>query len=85
MSSSQQHGTKKYCLVQISLLLEVCKTLSNGRSTELVNRTFRPRRPSSAANSVLAADEGLRGRNVLFTNSVLRPLLKVSQTSIYPT
>ena len=34
---------------------------------------------------VLAADEGLRGRNVLFTNSVLRPLLKVSQTSIYPT
>ena len=31
--------------------------------------------------SVLAADEGLRGRNVLFTNSVLRPLLKVSQTS----
>ena len=34
--------------------------------------------------SVLAADEGLRGRNVLFTNSVLRPLLKVSQTSIYP-
>ena len=32
--------------------------------------------------SVLAADEGLRGRNVLSTNSVLRPLLKVSQTSI---
>ena len=32
--------------------------------------------------SVLAADEGLRGRNVLFTNSVLRPLLKVLQTSI---
>ena len=35
--------------------------------------------------SVLAADEGLRGRNVLFINSVLRPLLKVSLTSIYPT
>ena len=32
-------------------------------------------------SSVLAVDEGLRGRNVLFTNSVLRPLLKVSQTS----
>ena len=26
--------------------------------------------------SALAADEGLRGRNVLFINSLLRPLLK---------
>ena len=31
--------------------MEVCETLSNGRSTELVNRTFRPRRPSSAAKT----------------------------------
>ena len=36
---------------------------------------------NSGDKTVLAADEGLRGRNVLFTNSVLRPLLKVSQTS----
>ena len=31
---------------------------------------------------VLAAHEGLRGRNVLFINSLLHPLLKVSLTSI---
>ena len=31
--------------------------------------------------SVLAADEGLRGQNVLFINPLLRPLLKVSLTS----
>ena len=55
-------------------MIEVNETLSNGRSTELINRTFWP-----------AADEGLHGRNVLFINSVLRPLLKVSLTSIYST
>ena len=31
--------------------MEVSETLSNGRSKELINRTFRPRRPSSAART----------------------------------
>ena len=30
----------------------------------------------------MEVSEGLRGRNVLFINSLLRPLLKVSLTSI---
>ena len=33
------------------LSMEVSETLSNGRSKELINRTFRPRRPSSAAKT----------------------------------
>ena len=62
--------------------MEVSETLSNGRSTELINRTFRPRRPSSAAKTEVLCTEGLRGRNVLFINSVLRLLLNISLTSL---
>ena len=36
---------------QVPMILVVSETLSNGRSTELINRTFRPRRPLSAAKT----------------------------------
>ena len=41
--------------------MEVSETLNNGSSKELINRTFRPRRPSSAAKTFsLACTIGIR-------------------------
>ena len=40
------------------------------------NRTFWPCRPSSAVKTVLTADEGLRGRNVLLSVHLLHSMLR---------
>ena len=68
------------------MVLCMVHLLSSAVANVEVSETCSLSAAKTECHSVLAADEGLRGRNVLFINSLLRPLLKqVSLTSIYPT
>ena len=58
--------------------------MSTSRSKEVNSRTFRPRRSSLATKHYksFAADEDLRGQNVLLLTSLLREVLKVPREKV---